>query len=112
MDCIFCKILKNEIPCSKVYEDDYVLAFNDINPMAKVHILFIPKTHVASASEITSENSLYVAKIFEAIAKVAKDMNLEDGFRVATNCGKHACQSVGHLHFHLVGGEQLEAKMG
>lgn len=112
MDCLFCKIIAGEIPSSKVYEDDYVLAFNDISPMAKVHILVIPKIHISSAAKINEENSMYVAKIFEAVTKITNDLKLENGFRVVTNCGEHGCQSVHHLHFHIVGGEQLEPKMG
>lgn len=112
MDCLFCKIIAGEIPSTKVYEDDYVLAFNDISPMAKVHILVIPKIHISSASEVNAENSMYVGKIFEAIAKITTELKLEKGFRVVTNCGEHGCQSVHHLHFHIVGGEQLEPKMG
>ena len=113
MDCIFCKIIAGEIPSTKVYEDDKVLAFKDINPMAPVHILVIPKTHIESAAVITSENSAIVAYIFEIIAKIAKEQGLDkDGFRVLTNCGENGCQSVKHLHFHILGGRKLEVNMG
>ena len=106
-DCIFCKILKGEIPSTKVYEDETVYAFRDINPMAPTHILVIPKVHIASADEITVENAPLVAKIFEAIPKIAKAEGLTNGYRVITNCGEDGCQSVKHLHFHLLGGRKL-----
>lgn len=113
MDCIFCKIIAGEIPSTKVYEDDKVLAFKDINPMAPVHILVIPKAHIESAAAITFENSAIVAYIFEIIAKIAKEQGLDkDGFRVITNCGENGCQSVKHLHFHILGGRKLEVNMG
>ena len=106
-DCIFCKILKGEIPSSKVFENESVYAFRDINPMAPVHVLVIPKTHVSSADEIGAENASLVAKIFEAIPKIAKAEGLVNGYRVITNCGEDGCQSVKHLHFHLLGGKKL-----
>lgn len=113
MDCIFCKIAAGEIPSTKVYEDDTVLAFKDINPLAPVHILVIPKTHIESVAEITAENSAVVAHIFEVIAKVAKEQGIDkDGFRVVSNCGENGCQSVKHLHFHILGGKKLEVSMG
>ena len=111
MDCLFCKIIAGEIPGKKVYEDENVYAFEDINPQTPVHILFVPKEHISAASEINSENSKYVAHIFEAIAKVAAQEGLKDGFRVVTTCGEHGCQSVKHLHFHFLGGQQLTEKM-
>ena len=111
MDCLFCSILKGEIPSTKVYEDDFVYAFRDINPQAPTHVLVIPKTHVPSADAILPENSDCVAKIFEAIPRVAKAEGLTEGYRVLTNVGKHGCQSVRHLHFHLLGGKQLSEKM-
>ena len=107
MDCIFCKIAAGEIPSTKVYEDDKVLAFKDINPLAPVHILVIPKTHIESAAEITADNSAVVAHIFEVIAKLAKEKNLDDGFRVVSNCGDSAGQTVKHLHFHLLAGREF-----
>ena len=112
MDCIFCKIVKGEIPSAKVYENEYVYAFRDINPQAPVHILVVPKTHIASADGIDAENSIFVAKIFEAIPEIAKAEKLDGGYRVITNCGDDACQSVKHLHFHILGGTQLVEKMG
>ena len=107
MSCLFCKIIAGEIPSKKVYEDEYVYAFHDIAPMAPVHVLFVPKQHMDSANAVTAENSVYVAKIFEAIPKVAAELGLENGYRVITNCGEDGCQSVKHLHFHLLGGKKL-----
>ena len=113
MDCIFCKIAAGEIPSTKVYEDEKVLAFKDINPLAPVHILVIPKTHIESAAAITSENSAVISYIFEVIAKIVKEQEIDkDGFRVVTNCGENGCQSVKHLHFHILGGRKLDATMG
>lgn len=107
MDCIFCSIIKGDIPSRKAYEDEYVYAFFDINPMAPVHILAVPKVHIASADELSAKNSVYVAKIFEAIPKIAKENGLEAGYRVITNIGEDGCQSVKHLHFHILGGKKL-----
>ncbi|MBE6594456.1 MAG: histidine triad nucleotide-binding protein [Ruminococcaceae bacterium] len=112
MDCLFCKILKGEIPSAKVYENEWVYAFRDIAPQAPVHVLIIPRLHVASSDGITAENSLYVAKIFEAIPEIAKAEGLSNGYRVITNCGEDGCQSVKHLHFHLLGGRKLPEQMG
>ena len=110
-DCVFCKIAAGIIPSTKVYEDETVLAFRDIAPMAPTHILVIPKTHIASVAEVTAENSGVVAHIFEVIAKIAKDEGLEEGFRVVSNCGPHAGQTVHHLHFHILGGQQLSLEL-
>ena len=110
-DCLFCKIVAGVIPSTKVYEDETVLAFRDIAPMAPTHILVIPKTHIASVAEVTAENSGVVAHIFEVIAKIAKDEGLEEGFRVVSNCGDDAGQTVHHLHFHILGGKQLSVDM-
>ena len=107
MSCLFCRIIAGEIPSKKVYEDEYVYAFHDIAPMAPVHVLFVPKQHMDSADAVSAENSLYVAKIFEAIPKVAAELELANGYRVITNCGEDGCQSVKHLHFHLLGGKKL-----
>ena len=112
MDCLFCKIIEGVIPSSKVYEDEFCLAFNDINPQTPVHVLVIPKVHIACADEITAENSTYVAKIFEAIPKIAAKTGLENGYRIISNCGDDACQSVKHLHFHVMGGRKLPENMG
>lgn len=106
-DCIFCKIAAGEIPSTKVYEDEQVLAFRDLDPQAPTHVLLIPKEHIASAAEIDESNSGVVAKIFEAAAKVARQEGLDNGFRIVNNCGKDGMQSVQHLHFHLLGGKQM-----
>lgn len=105
-ECLFCKIIAGEIPSSKVYEDDICYAFNDINPLAPVHFLVVPKQHIASVAEIDSDNSHLVAHIFEVIAKLARETGL-DSYRVVSNCGAEACQSVFHLHFHVLGGKQM-----
>ncbi len=107
MDCIFCKIVKGEIPSKKVYEDESVYAFYDIQPMAPVHVLVIPKVHIASVREVNEENAPLVAAIFTAIPKIAEALGLENGYRVISNCGPDACQSVPHLHFHILGGTKL-----
>lgn len=112
MDCLFCKIIEGVIPSSKVYEDDMCLAFRDINPQAPVHVLVIPKLHLASMDEVNLENSKYVAHIFECIPRIAKAEGLSGGYRLISNCGPDACQSVSHLHFHILGGEQLSENMG
>ena len=109
--CLFCKIVAGEIPSTKVYEDETILAFRDIAPMAPTHILVIPKAHIPSVDGITAENSAVVAHIFEVIAQVARAEGLEQGYRVVSNCGEHGCQSVKHLHFHILGGAQLTEKM-
>ena len=106
-DCIFCKIIAGEIPSQRVYEDDFVYAIRDIAPQAPVHILVIPKEHIASAASITAENSNLAAKCFEAIAAIAKSEGLDGGFRVITNSGGDGGQTVFHLHFHLMGGRAL-----
>ena len=111
MDCLFCKIIAGEIPSTKVYEDEDCYAFRDINPMAPVHELVVPKTHIASADAVTPENSRFVARIFEAIPKIAASEGLTNGYRVITNCGEDACQSVKHIHFHLLGGKKLADSM-
>ena len=107
MDCLFCKIINGEIPSNKVYEDDTVFAFRDIEPQAPTHILIIPKQHIKSAAEIDESNSAVVAHIFEIAAKIAKQEGLDDGFRIVNNCGDIAGQSVKHLHFHLMGGREF-----
>lgn len=112
MSCLFCKIIKGEIPSARVYEDDAVYAFRDINPQAPTHILVVPKEHIESVDGINSENSAVVARIFEAIPKIAAAEGLTSGYRVISNCGLDACQSVLHLHFHIVGGKPLSDKMG
>ncbi len=111
MNCIFCSIISGDIPSKKVYEDDMIYAFEDINPQAPIHILIIPKKHIASADEVCEDNSAYIAKIFEKIPTIADSKGLVNGYRVITNCGENACQSVKHLHFHLLGGVQMSEKM-
>lgn len=111
MDCIFCKIIEGSIPSAKVYEDEMVYAFRDINPMAPVHVLVVPKKHIASMDEVNRENSKLVAAIFEAIPKIAAAEGLKNGYRVISNCGEDACQSVKHLHFHILGGKKLPDQM-
>ena len=111
MDCIFCKIIDGSIPSSKVYEDELVYAFRDINPQAPTHILVIPKEHLPSVDAITAENSRLVAHIFEVIPQIAKAENLANGYRVVSNCGDDARQSVKHLHFHILGGKVLSESM-
>ena len=111
MDCLFCKIIEGAIPSKKVYEDEKCYAFHDIAPQAPVHVLVIPKCHISSANGITAENSEYVSHIFEVIPAIAKELGLDNGYRVITNCGDDACQSVKHLHFHILGGAQLSEKM-
>ena len=110
-DCLFCKIIAGDIPSSKVYEDDLCFAFNDIAPQAPTHFLVVPKAHIASVSGVNAENSAVVAHIFEVIAKVAAQEGLTEGYRVVSNCGAHAGQSVHHLHFHILGGKQLALEM-
>ena len=110
-DCLFCKIIAGDIPSSKVYEDDYVYAFRDIAPQAPVHILVVPKEHIASVGEITAENSAVVAHIFQVIPAIAKAEGLEGGYRVVSNCGSDAGQTVFHLHFHILGGKALSLEM-
>ncbi len=106
-DCLFCKIIKGDIPSTKVYENDYVYAFLDIEPQAPFHAIIVPKIHIASANEINADNSIYIAKIFEAVAEIAKAENLENGYRVVNNCGVDGGQTVGHIHFHLLARRNL-----
>lgn len=109
MDCLFCKIINGDIPSSKVYEDEMIYAFRDIAPEAPCHVLVIPKAHISSVDGVNAENSKYVAHIFECIPEIAKLGGADNGYRVITNCGDDACQSVHHLHFHVIGGTQLPA---
>ncbi len=107
-DCLFCKIIAGEIPSTKIYEDEYVYAFADIDPQAPFHAIVVPKIHITSAAEINNDNSMYIAKIYEAIAKIAETEKLADGFRVVNNCGKDGGQTVGHIHFHLLARRYLQ----
>ena len=111
MDCIFCKIAAGEIPSTKVYEDELVYAFRDIAPMAPTHILVIPKAHIASVNEITAQNIGLVSHIFEVIPQIAQAEGLTGGYRVVSNCGADAGQTVHHLHFHILGGKTLSVEM-
>ena len=107
-DCLFCKIIAGEIPSTKVYEDDSLLAFRDIEPQAPCHIIIIPKTHIASANEVTDANSAVISHIFEVAAKIARELGFADnGYRIVNNCGKDGGQTVGHIHFHLMAGREF-----
>ena len=111
-DCIFCKIIKGEIPSSKVYEDEEILAFNDINPAAPIHVLVIPKKHITSLADMEDGDEKIVGKIYKVINEIAKNKGFkENGYRVIVNCGKDGGQEVGHLHFHLLAGKQLGEKI-
>ena len=110
-NCLFCKIIAGDIPSTKVYEDDLCYAFRDIAPQAPTHILVVPKAHIDSVNGITAENSAVVAHIFEVIPRIAKEEGLEGGYRVVSNCGADAGQTVFHLHFHILGGKTLALEM-
>ena len=110
-NCLFCKIIAGQIPSTKVYEDETILAFRDIAPQAPTHILVIPKCHIPSVDGITPENSAVVAHIFSVIPQIAKAEGLENGYRVVSNCGDDAGQTVQHLHFHILGGKKLALEM-
>ncbi len=110
-NCLFCKIIAGEIPSAKVYEDAHILAFRDIAPMAPTHILVIPKAHIASVDGVNAENSDVVAHIFETIPHIAAAEGLTGGYRVVSNCGSDAGQTVPHLHFHILGGKVLNTQM-
>lgn len=111
-DCIFCKIVKGEIPSEKVYEDEDVLAFKDINPAAPIHVLIIPKKHIATLMDVTKEDHLIMAKILDAVQKVAKKLGIEEnGFRLIANCGPDSGQEVMHIHFHLLAGKVMGPKI-
>ena len=111
MNCLFCKIIAGDIPSTKVYEDETVYAFRDIAPQAPSHILVVPKEHIADCNGVTEENSAVVAHIFEVIPQIAKAEGLENGYRVVSNCGEDAGQTVQHLHFHILGGKKLALEM-
>ena len=111
-DCIFCKIIKGEIPSEKVYEDEEILAFKDIKPVAPVHILVIPKKHISTLMEVNDETMYIMEKIMKAIQKIAKEQNIaENGFRLIANCGPDSGQEVMHIHFHLLAGKKLGPKI-
>ena len=107
-NCIFCKIVNGEIDANKIYENSRVLAFKDLNPVAPVHVLFIPKDHICCANDINGGNSIVISEIFCAISKLAKSLKIDNtGYRIISNCGKDGGQTVDHLHFHLIGGKKL-----
>lgn len=107
-NCIFCSIIQGKIPSEKVYEDDQVFAFKDINPEAPVHVLIIPKKHIASINELDEDNSQVIGHIYVAAKKIAMELGIaESGYRVVANCGSNAGQTVYHIHFHLLGGRSL-----
>ena len=110
-NCLFCKIVAGDIPSTKVYEDEKILVFRDIAPQAPTHILVVPKAHIESVNGITDENSAVVAHIFQMIPAIAKAEGLEEGYRVVSNCGPNAGQTVFHLHFHILGGKALSLEM-
>ena len=111
MDCLFCAIINGDIPSKKVYEDEVCYAFYDINPQSPVHFLVVPKLHIASADEICEENAAVVAHIFGKIPDIAKTAGIKNGYRVVTNVGEDGCQSVKHIHFHVLGGTKLSESM-
>ena len=111
-DCLFCKIIKGEIPSNKVYEDEDVLAFYDINPAAPIHILVIPKKHIKSLADIEEDDEKLLGKIHMVINKIAEEKGFkEEGYRVIINCGKNGGQEVMHLHFHILAGKKLGEKV-
>ncbi len=107
MDCLFCKILAGEIPSTPIYSDDKVYAFADIDPQAPFHAIVIPRRHISGADKIDSSNSVDIARVFEAVAKIADEQKLDNGFRVVNNCGEDGGQTVGHIHFHLLARRNL-----
>lgn len=111
-DCLFCKIISGEIPSKKIYEDELTYVFEDIAPTAPIHYLVIPKRHISKLDEITPENSGIIAHIYEVISRLAKELDLKDGFRVVSNCGEQAGQSVFHIHFHLLAGRPFQWPAG
>lgn len=107
-DCIFCKIIKGEIPSNKVYEDDKIISFKDLNPEAPVHVLIIPKKHISSLNEVNDEDAEIIAHIFKTVPKLVKELGIDEGgYRIVSNCGEDGGQSVPHVHFHLLGGRSL-----
>lgn len=110
-DCIFCKIIDGSIPSKKAYEDDKILAFYDLEPQAPIHVLVIPKQHISCANDIDDSNSDVIAHIFTKIPEIAKSLGLDNGYRIVNNCGDDGCQSVMHMHFHILGGKKLSGQM-
>ncbi len=112
MDCLFCKIIRGEIPSKKVYENEFVYAFHDINPVAPVHVIVVPKSHIESANAVDKNNSESIKHIFEAIPEMADILGVkDDGYRVITNIGENGGQTIKHLHFHIIGGKKLGEKL-
>ena len=112
MDCLFCSIIKGDIPSKVAYEDEVCYAFHDIAPQAPVHVLVVPKEHIPSVDGVNADNAAIVGHIFSVIPKIASELGLADGYRVITNIGENGCQSVKHLHFHILGGKKLSENMG
>lgn len=111
-DCIFCKIINKQIPSEIIYEDEEIIAFKDIEPVAPVHVLVVPKKHISSVMELSEEDQILIGKIYSVIKKLAIELGVEkEGFRVVTNCGENAGQTVKHIHFHLIGGKKLALKI-
>lgn len=111
-NCIFCKIINKDIPSKKIYEDEFVYAFNDINPVAPTHVIVVPKNHIDSINDVNSNNSMVISKIFDSIPKIAKDLKiLNDGYRIISNVGKNGGQTINHIHFHIIGGIPLGDKI-
>lgn len=108
MDCIFCKIINSEIPCNRIYEDDEVLSFYDVDPQAPKHVLIIPKKHISSLNDINSENSHIVSHVFESIKIIVDKLGLKNGYRLVSNCGEDGGQTVNHIHFHILGGRTMK----
>ena len=113
MDCLFCKIINGEIPSEKVYEDEYVYAFNDISPTTPVHVLIVPKKHISTINDIEENDAELIGRIYLAVKNIAQEKGIaEDGYRVVTNCNQMAGQTVFHIHFHLLGGRELNWPAG
>lgn len=110
-DCIFCKIIDGSIPSNKAYEDDKIIAFHDLEPQAPVHVLVVPKQHICCADELDENNADVIAYIFTKIPQIAKSLGLENGYRIVNNCGDDGCQSIKHIHFHILGGKKLSGQM-
>ena len=106
-DCLFCKIVEGEIPSNKVYEDDRILCFHDVDPQAPVHVLIIPKKHIPSLDDLQEEDADLISYIMLKVKDIAADLGLENGYRLVNNCGEDGLQTVKHLHFHLIGGRKL-----
>ena len=110
-DCIFCKIIDGSIPSNKAYEHDKIIAFHDLEPQAPVHVLVVPKQHICCADELDESNADVIAYIFTKIPQIAKSLGLENGYRIVNNCGDDGCQSIKHIHFHILGGKKLSGQM-